>query len=96
MSNRENKPTIGALVFALRHPELWPPGFEWNFNVCETCAIGLAHRMWPKQIQSPSLVDVRGALGIDPINAREIFGNGHYNFLAVTPAMVADKLDAIA
>lgn len=41
-----NKPSLVGLSYALRHPELWPPGFQWNYKSCETCAMGLAHQLW--------------------------------------------------
>ena len=96
MSNRTNKPTIGALAFALRHKELWPADFTWNFNMCETCAIGLAHRLWPQHIEKPHAGFMAQAFGIDAVSARQIFGNGYYSISPVTPEMVADRLDAIA
>lgn len=42
----DTKPSLQALSHALRHPETWPPGFIWDFNNCDTCAMELAHRLW--------------------------------------------------
>lgn len=33
------------LVHALRHPETWPPDFEWDYGRCPSCAMGLAWRL---------------------------------------------------
>lgn len=41
-----DKPSLHALSYILRHPDTWPKGFVWNFDDCETCAMGLAHRLW--------------------------------------------------
>jgi hypothetical protein len=38
--------TLEGLAFALRHRELWPVGFEWNYKECKKCAMGLAYRLW--------------------------------------------------
>jgi hypothetical protein len=42
-----NGPSLPALAYVLRHRELWPEGFVWNFIGCETCAMGLAFQIWP-------------------------------------------------
>ena len=53
MSNLDNrvarllaKPSLEGLAYALRHPEVWPEGFEWGYGECETCAVGLASKLW--------------------------------------------------
>lgn len=40
-------PTLKSLAYVLRHKELWPEGFSWDFRYSTTCAIGLGHRLWP-------------------------------------------------
>lgn len=40
------KPTLESLSYALRHQEMWPPGFVWNYRHCRTCALGLAAALW--------------------------------------------------
>jgi hypothetical protein len=104
MSNRENKPTIGALSFALRHAELWPADFHWDYSRCETCAMGLARRMWPKHVEEANLSGMVAAFGIGPDHASRIF-TGSYSYYGrmavagydpVQPEQVADALDAIA
>lgn len=41
-----SKPSLAGLSYVLRHPEIWPDGFEWNYGNCRTCAMGIAHRLW--------------------------------------------------
>lgn len=43
-----DKPTLHALSYALRHPEMWPKEFRWNFNECSQCAMGLAFALWTR------------------------------------------------
>jgi hypothetical protein len=31
-----------TLSYLLRHKELWPTDFAWDYSKCENCAIGLA------------------------------------------------------
>jgi hypothetical protein len=42
-----DRPNLTALAYALRHPETWPKNFTWNYEQCESCAMGLAVRLWP-------------------------------------------------
>jgi hypothetical protein len=104
MSNRTNKPTIGALSFALRHKELWPADFHWDYSRCETCAMGLARRMWPKHVEEANLSSMINAFGIDADTAQRVF-TGSYSYYRVgaiagyepvQPEHVADALDALA
>jgi hypothetical protein len=101
MSNRVNRPTIGALSFALRHKELWPADFHWDYSRCETCAMGLARRMWPKHVEEPNLSSMVAAFGIDHDTAARIF-TGSYSYHAIVvdepilPVHVADILDSVA
>ena len=39
------KPSLSTLAFVLRHRELWPEGFEWDYNDCEQCGMGMAFRL---------------------------------------------------
>lgn len=38
--------TLEGLAYVLRHRELWPSGFEWDYNECHACAIGMAMKLW--------------------------------------------------
>lgn len=48
-----DKPSLENLSYALRHPETWPDGFEWDYRNCNSCAMGLASNLW-KSIPEPS------------------------------------------
>lgn len=100
MSNRENKPTIGALSFVLRHKELWPANFWWSYSACTTCALGLAHLMWPQQIPHADPEVVGPALGMSKDDSTRIFGQAGVSLLLphdkVMPEHIADMLDAVA
>lgn len=41
-----SKPSIAGLAYALRHREIWPKGFKWDFPQPDGCAIGLGGRLW--------------------------------------------------
>lgn len=41
-----DKPSLHGLSYALRHPDVWPKNFTWDYTRCETCAMGLAHQLW--------------------------------------------------
>lgn len=49
-----DKPSLGNLAYALRHPETWPKGFVWNYADCAQCAMGLAHSLWREKTERPS------------------------------------------
>lgn len=68
-----SKPSIEGLIYALRHPEVWPKGFEFDFRFCSKCAMGLAHAMWPQEISYPLDHCVAKALGLDRHVAFDIF-----------------------
>lgn len=96
-------PSMRALSYMLRHQETWPAGFEWNYRNCHSCAMGLAYKTW-KSIQCPDSFEMSRALGMDVEVARGIFCAGpHYafsfapfDFVNITPEMVADKIDEYA
>jgi len=41
-----NKPSLQNLSYALRHREMWPKTFKWDYRSGNTCAIGLAAQLW--------------------------------------------------
>jgi hypothetical protein len=101
MSKRENKPSIGALAFILRHKELWPKGFVWDYNACTTCAMGIAQRLWPEQIEHGW--DTAKVLGMSRADARRIFEGGDHRLWyrarryieGIRPENIADLLDEV-
>ncbi len=67
------KPSPRALAYILRDKTLWPPGFEFHYGRCATCALQIAHLQWPEEIPSPSSWYVAGALDINILTAIRIF-----------------------
>lgn len=90
------KPSLEALSFMLRHREMWPAGFEWRWAKCETCAMGLACRLWTK-IESPNTENIGDVLNIHQRDAKYLFTripDTHRTSDAVSPDSVADQIDA--
>jgi hypothetical protein len=52
-----DQPSLQALSHILRHRELWPESFVWNYASCQTCAMGLAQLLWSICPAFPSLYD---------------------------------------
>lgn len=91
-------PSLENLAVILRDRSLWPPGFEWDFRLIQTCAIGLAEQIWGEE----AAIDVthsRGFLGYE-----RMFLSKHvewmwgfipvgYNRDCVTPEIVARRID---
>lgn len=63
-------PSIDALIYALRHPETWPEGFEWDYSDCDHCALGVAMCLWNIL---PCLRDAARVLGMQHYTAAKIF-----------------------
>jgi hypothetical protein len=40
-----SQPSVQALAYLLRHPELWPADFRFDFFDLDRCAIGLASEL---------------------------------------------------
>lgn len=85
-----SKPSARGLSYLLRHKELWPEGFIWNYGCHGTCAIGLASRVWLHHPHAFSAM-VGKACGIDRAAAQDIFLNMAPDVL---PSEVADRIDA--
>ena len=92
-------PSAEGLIYALRNREVWPEGFKWNYLMCQTCALGLAFRLW-REIDRPDIDYVGPAVGLSERDAERVFlyarkytdvecGQG------ITPEMVADLLEAV-
>ena len=98
-SIEQRQATLRDLSFALRHPDTWPKGFEWNYSDCHKCAMGLAFTMWPQQIKEPTTQAMVDGFGIPVTSASEIFtGAGRHatgSIKGVTPAIIADLIDEL-
>jgi hypothetical protein len=83
--------TLSELSYALRHPETWPGGFEWDFYDCEKCAMGLAARMWHSS-EYPSSEWIADVVGISHDDARSIFCR--VERIDIDANALADAIDA--
>jgi hypothetical protein len=96
-------PSLANLAYILRHRELWPEGFAWDFSVRRTCAMGLSDLLWG---QDPATLP--DALTMPTETFNNIFCRTStkvwlriwrikfhcYSMDHVTPEMVADQIDA--
>lgn len=81
------------LIATLRDKTLWPKGFEWNYTRRETCAVGLAERLFGTEDMFISWRQPYTPFGLSGEQAFDVFiGVGLYQHL-VTPEMVADRLE---
>jgi hypothetical protein len=81
---------LRKLSYALRHPETWPPEFEFDFHLTDKCALGLACEL--RMIKYHTVALAR-PFGLSFKEAWQLFfasdGKG-----VITAAMVADSIDA--
>jgi hypothetical protein len=87
--------SLSGLSYALRHPETWPPGFEFDYIHDKTCAMGLAYRVG--MIDEPHAEAMMRAFGIRRhCDAFTMFcsGYGCTRKSEITADMVADRIDA--
>lgn len=93
-------PDLATLAYVLRHRELWPEGFVWDYEDRSCCAMGLAYDLWDA-ISEPDEEEIAATLHIPLAVSQAIFINldetlgfspwrcgGH-----VTPEHVADAID---
>lgn len=90
-------PSLEGLAYLLRHRELWPEGFEWAFDDCKTCAMGLLARKmgWDLSDSVNEFVKLMASsLSMPHHAAYEIFCEAdHEDFDAVTPDIVALRIE---
>lgn len=90
--------TLEGLAYVLRHQELWPVGFKWDYGYCDTCAMGLATALWCPKVKYPGSSEVMRLLGTPRSDhLKGIFVNLHKyvpkKFSSIGPEDVADALD---
>ncbi len=91
--------SLKALSHALRHRETWPPGFTtWDYHDCDTCAIGLAHKLG--MIEEASGRAMMNAFGLSVGEASRLFCEGFGRLAAaspeqITPEQIANRIDAL-
>lgn len=103
-----DKPSLENLSYVLRHPDMWPEGFIWNFNHCDSCAMGLAHSLWSaipstNRDTGSSIMARSFAMPHEDANLIFMSARGKKKILGfipstpynrdVTPEMVADQID---
>src|SRR4051812_15081819 len=86
-----SKPSLQALAYILRHRELWPEGFRWEFTDCTKCAMGLAIRLWHIH-DSPCTGTMCEYFPISRPEAHHLFLG--YSHPSITPEMVADRIES--
>ncbi len=90
------QPSAKNLAYVLRHEELWPKDFVWDYNRCTNCAMGLAHRLWPEVELCSG--EIAQAIGIDRSTASKIFCYGNPNLFGVarrSPKQIAKALEKL-
>jgi len=91
------EPSLRNLSYLLRHPELWPAGFQFNFAHRQTCAMGLAHRVWgQRHMPWPYFAETAELLGISPDLAFRLFvlaPSRVVSYCDVMPELLADRID---
>lgn len=95
------KPTLKDLAHVLRHKELWPKFFEWDFRYCSTCAIGLCQLLYGV---TPGMLtdfsndftgeDVTDIFTSPVFGFKHLFQSRETRMQLVTPEIVAQRIDA--
>lgn len=94
-----SRPSLRALSYLLRRPEMWPTGFAWYFGSCDTCAMGLAASLWgwahPNTWGAAQRLDILHSDAIDIFGdvSMGAIGYGPVTHSEITPEMVADRID---
>lgn len=97
MPDVNTKPSLAHLSHVLRHRELWPAGFVWDYLSCSTCAMGLAWKLYKMHrpfLFSGNLSQIVRTFGMDRRAAIRIFGAiPVVHAETITPEHVADAID---
>jgi hypothetical protein len=95
--------SLEALSFLLRHKEMWPKDFQWDYSECKQCAMGLAMKLWsddPNTLES--YIILRRSMAMfdftRPSKLSHVFLFSHYDegvkSHQITPEIIADGIDA--
>ena len=88
-------PSLAVLAFRLKNRETWPPGYEFDFQRIETCAIGLAAILWPKAFpDGPDWWRAREVFDLNDAWARHLFLPGYVR--TMTLEQTADRVSSYA
>lgn len=96
-----------VLISVLRDESLWSEGFEWYFDSCQSCAMGLLDVIFGLGLKDKlqgqhsilkDYLEVTGhTLDLDWETARKVFGSPDAyedeDTTCITPKMVADMLE---
>lgn len=97
-----SKPSLAALEHVLRHHELWPADFQWNYLEWDTCAGGLSCALWGGyndrawgEIAKRAWGEIAKRFGVNLTNAKAIFLSANPPGVSernTTPEHVADAI----
>lgn len=88
------EPSLRNLAYVLRHKEMWPKGFEWNYPNFTGCAMGLSEELWNKSVYSEYLDEVDRKIFIRPVSLfRHPLTGFNGRMQMVTPEIVADRIE---
>jgi hypothetical protein len=100
------EPSLENLAYVLRHQELWPEDFVWNYAHAPNCAIGLCTKLYRQPIDhlNAKLREEYGAFNKifndsgDETETVTLFGfipiwQRKLEMNEITPEIVADRID---
>ena len=87
-------PSLAGLIYALRHPETWPPGFKYYWGCHHSCGMGLAYSLWPRAISARFSPNMAKAFGVPSRDAHTLFLYGLLPaILPWSPKILARRLE---
>ena len=99
-------PSLRNLAYILRHKEMWPKGFEWDYTHFDNCAMGMCSELWNERsvyslvdtdssFDTESMWDIEKKIFIRPVSFfKHPFTGVKGRMAMVTPEIVADRIDA--
>ncbi len=89
-----DRPSLTGLAHVLRHPEMWPADFRWDYTDCANCGIGLSRQLWTEAADKP----LNAVFSIDEKTTQALFyevrKRGFAEMSATSAVNVADAIDA--
>lgn len=93
-----SRPSLEGLVWLLRHPDLWPEGFEWRFMSPFGCAMGLSARQWGRRADLSTIPCISSMISLFPSlthdSAENLFLNPSKRGMSTTPDDIAKRINA--
>lgn len=81
--------TLENLSYLLKHKELWPSEFRWDYTHDHTCAYGLAQQFWGLEFQLPFRIPAHIYYGIEA----RVWYSPFRSMMYVKPHHVAKAID---